>query len=92
MTALLVMCLAGLICWAVFLFSTRPRAVVITCPRSESISLLMDGELAGEEMQQVRAHLGRCPECRTKLRDYAVVDEAVRAQAEEDRVAGGRSP
>jgi anti-sigma factor RsiW len=40
------------------------------CPRVEDVSALMDGALSGSAVEEMRAHVARCPLCGALLRDF----------------------
>lgn len=40
------------------------------CPRTEALSALIDGELAGRERDEIAAHAAACPLCGTVLADF----------------------
>jgi anti-sigma factor RsiW len=51
----------------------------MNCGFSEKVSLLIDGELAPAESEQVKAHLTTCLDCRQMERDFLGLRDQIRS-------------
>lgn len=86
----------GIVLWAVYLWSTRPRATVFVfrCPFAARVSLLVDGELGASEVEELRGHLPTCMACRwlveQEITFAALAARYALQRAEEDE--GAASP
>lgn len=74
-----------------------------SCPRTEQLSALVDGELTPGVQEQVESHVAACPLCGAMLKDLAELHVALRpltavrvgfdlAPLVEQRLAAGRRP
>jgi anti-sigma factor RsiW len=51
------------------------------CPRTEQLSALIDGELAGVARAEIEAHAGSCPLCGAMLREFGELRVALKPLA-----------
>jgi len=49
------------------------------CPRVEDVSALMDGALSDSALNEVRAHVARCPLCGALLREFEAMGAGIQA-------------
>ena len=49
------------------------------CPRSEALSLLLDGEIAASARREIETHAAACPVCGAMLRDFGELRTALGA-------------